>query len=352
MRYRLAIGAVILQVLVLAYMAGEREWILRTGRTILLRTAPIDPNDPMRGDYVRLDYEISRVPRDQIEGNLTTLFALPPNGRRIPDRRVYARLKTGENGIAEATALTDEKPADGLFIRGRARNIPGRNVQVRYGIEALFMQQTTARKLEAMRVSERPGVPLDIEVALNSSGIAVLKNYTWEPLGITVSFERTPAPARSGDTVPNPFRPQQVITGLTVELKNYGPEEVAIVDLPGGGSLRLAPDERWQEARYRWVGEGRTTPPPEDSHVIVLQTGQTHAMKVDLTQPEWFVVNTSPTGEKKPMALHQIPEPWSVSFRIEYVPPPKESVSGLPHADLIRHGRLHSRAFNATAGLD
>jgi hypothetical protein len=52
------------------------------------------------------------------------------------------------------------------------------------------------------------------------------------------------------------------------------------------------------------------------------------------------------------MALHQISEPWSVSFRIEYAPPPKESVSGLPHADLIRHGRLRSRAFNATAGLD
>jgi uncharacterized membrane-anchored protein len=352
MRYRLAIAAVILQVLALAYMAGEREWILHTGRTVLLRTAPIDPNDPMRGDYARLDYEISRVPRNRFEGGLPKLFAEPPDWRRTPERVVYGRLQVGEDGIAELTALTDSKPADGLFIRGRTKNSTGSSVQVRYGIEALFMEQGTARKLEDMRANERPGVPLDIEVALSPSGVAVLKSYKWEPLGLTVTFERTPAPARAEANAPGVNRPQQFITGVKVELKNYGPEEVAIVDLPNSGSLRLVPDDRWQEARFRWAGEGRTAPRPQPAHVSVLKPGQSHTMNVDLTRPEWFVVSTLPAGEKQPIALRDVVDPWSASFRLEYMPPSKENVAGLPDAELIRHGRLRSRAFNPTAGLD
>ena len=48
---------VVAQVGVLGFMAGEREWVAKTGTEISLRTAPIDPRDAMRGDYVRLDYE-------------------------------------------------------------------------------------------------------------------------------------------------------------------------------------------------------------------------------------------------------------------------------------------------------
>ena len=57
--------AIALQVVVLFFMAGEREWVVRTGRTVFLRTAPVDPRDVMRGDYVRLNYEMSRVPHVQ-----------------------------------------------------------------------------------------------------------------------------------------------------------------------------------------------------------------------------------------------------------------------------------------------
>jgi uncharacterized membrane-anchored protein len=351
MRYRLAIGAVVLQVLALAFMAGEREWIVRTGRTVLLRTAPLDPNDPMRGDYARLDYEISHVPRARLEGSLSKHFE-SPDGRRLPERQVYARLAVGEDGVADVSALTDLKPADGLFIRGRTHHAHGRSVQVRYGIEALFMQQGTALKLEQMRLNERPGVPLAIEVALSPSGTAVLKSYQWEPLGITTTFERINIPLRAVGNAPAPAGTQPLITAVKIELKNYGPEDVAIVDLPNAGSLRLVPDERWQEARYSWVGEGKPAPAPEPAHVIVLKPGQSHPFKIDLTAPAWFVAASDPTGNKTPIALRDVTEPWSASFRVEYAPPAKAAVASLPNAHLIRHARLRSRAFNPTAGLD
>ena len=53
MRARLPWIVAALQIVLLAFMAGEREWVARTGTPVVLRTAPIDPRDPMRGDYVR-----------------------------------------------------------------------------------------------------------------------------------------------------------------------------------------------------------------------------------------------------------------------------------------------------------
>jgi hypothetical protein len=56
--------------------------------------------------------------------------------------------------------------------------------------------------------------------------------------------------------------------------------------------------------------------------------------------------------KQKPMPMREITETWSASFRLEYAPPDKADAAALPHADLIRHGNLRSRAFNPTQGMD
>ena len=53
----------IAQVALLVFMAGEREWVLHTGRTVVVHAEPVDPTDPMRGAYVRLAHRLSEVPR-------------------------------------------------------------------------------------------------------------------------------------------------------------------------------------------------------------------------------------------------------------------------------------------------
>jgi len=347
----------VLQVLLLAYMAGEREWILRSGRTIQVRTAPIDPDDPMRGEYLHLNYDFSSVPRTLWRDGL--IAALPDHSaydsRQSRDLRVFASLKISDAGIAELVALSDREPDSGLYLRGRVVTMNGNNtVRVRYGIEALFMQQGKARQMENMQRNERPGVPLLMEVAVGSSGIAVLKNYKWEPLGITVTFERVPAPARPDGSAPSRQRPRQVISAMNVELKNYGPEDVAVVDLPDGGSFRLVPNDRgWQEVHYRWVGRNQAAPAPTAGNVIVLKPGQSHTTRIDVTEPQWFVTDsTAAPDNQKPMALSEVTNTWSASFRIEYAPPDNAMVTGLPHAELIRHAPLDSRAFNANQGVD
>ena len=103
--------AIILQLMVLAYMAGEREFILRKGTVIHLRTAPIDPRDMFRGDYVRLNYGISRLPVNMIK-NADGVDEIKKGAK------IYTSLKEGPNGLYELVNADLQKPKDGLYNPG------------------------------------------------------------------------------------------------------------------------------------------------------------------------------------------------------------------------------------------
>ena len=67
---RLVIAAVLLaavQIGFLSWIIAGRAAILRDGQEVLLKVEPIDPRDFLRGDYVRLGYEIRNVPVKLIE---------------------------------------------------------------------------------------------------------------------------------------------------------------------------------------------------------------------------------------------------------------------------------------------
>ncbi|HEY8995549.1 MAG TPA: GDYXXLXY domain-containing protein [Lacunisphaera sp.] len=351
MKPKLALAVAALQVLVLGFMAGQREWIMRTGTPLTLRTAPIDPNDPMRGAYVRLNYEISNIPAEFCRGE-TAQWIKPSDdiwrSSRLRDRVVYASLRINEHGLTELVALREVPPASGPFLRGRVVSANQNNIQVRYGIEALFMAKEAAVRMESMAIKEKAGAPLAVQVMVGSSGTAVLKNHAWEPLGLTLVLHR-PAPAESSEA--NRFRPQQPINALTATLHNYGDKDFAIVDLPGGRSFRLVSNLLVNYGRYVPAPpSGAVAPPPQAAHVIVLKPGASHAIQIDLSRPDWWIRDTS-KADAKATPLSEVQD-WTASFRLEYIPPAAEVVRGLPHADLVRHVPLRSRAFSAMQGVD
>jgi uncharacterized membrane-anchored protein len=347
MRLRFAVAAVVLQVFALAYMAGEREWISRTGKTVWLRTAPIDPRDAMRGDYVRLDYEIARVESRLWRDGLTKTNRVDEWSRG--GTQVFAGLRAEGEGCAEIVSLSDQRPAGGLYLRGRTESAWDNSMRVRYGIEAFFMEQGRAKELEDQRLHERSGVPLNMEVAIGRSGIGVVKGYRWEPLGITVEFDTL---NRTNQTQTFPAQ-QTVIIAAKVELKNHGTNELAIVELPEGCSFALVPDNRWGETHYRWPGETSTVPSPRAENVFILKPGESRHIRLDLTRAQWFVVNTSSDAKTtSPVALQELTQDWNARFRLEYRPPSAEACAGLPDAKLIYHGRLPSRAFNPVGTVD
>ncbi len=368
------------QVALLAFMAGQREWVARTGRTVWLRTMLLDPNDPMRGAYVRLNYELSAVTRELCRDGLAQWMDERAKGlseewrvsrrkeQAMRDRLVFAVLKVGPHGLAELVALTDREPGSGLYVRGRLSTISAEVVTVRYGVEALFLQQDKAKQLEleAGRRGREDGVVMDAEVAVSGSGLVVLKGYRWEPLGLILTTETAPVPPLTvapaekivlgamPERAVAPRRERPVVA-VTVALKNHGDRPVAICARGDGANFRLVPGGGWGGSSCRWTGADRPRPRPMPEDIVVLKPGEGHKVRLDLTAPEWAVfVRKDEKGEERrssiPALLDDDQRGWS--FRIEYVPPTPEESAGLPGAQELLFKEVRSRAFFPNGGGD
>lgn len=151
MRYlAIALGLVVLQTAVLGWMIESRAGILRSGEEILLKTAPVDPRDLLRGDYVILAYDVSTIPAALITGDR-------PDGSGWQVMQV--RLKPGADGfwtVAEASfgALA---PAEGSVVLQTQRFYfygavdVGDSLRVDYGIERFYVPEGEGKEIETGR---------------------------------------------------------------------------------------------------------------------------------------------------------------------------------------------------------
>ena len=152
MRRKIALilgAAIVLQVVVLAGMVVSAAMPLWTGAEVRVATLPVDPRSLFRGNYARLDYAFSTLPEDAL-GGVRELRA---------GEVVYVSLESGDDGLHRYAGASLERPAEGLYLRGRVQR--GRPpYRVRFGIEAFF-----APKEKALRLEEE----------LRDGGVAVLK---------------------------------------------------------------------------------------------------------------------------------------------------------------------------------
>ncbi len=345
MKTKVIIAFAAAQVLVLAYMAGEREWVLRTGRIIYLCSAPRDPRDAMRGDYVRVSYDMSSVPRGLCRGGLATTNKTFE--AVTPDTKVYAILQTNEEGVAELEGLSPERPTKGLFLRGRTERSWGDHLQVRYGVEAFFMQQGKAEALERAPDRDAVRVPLEMKVAVSPGGVGVLKDYRRGALGIGLRLETKEEAEANGQR-------RRRAVAATIRLFNASSNELAVMDFPNGRSLALVPAAQRAEIPWHWAHEGEGQPDPASARVIVLKPGESHSIAVTFDDPMWSVwkVEQSRPGGRSYKSLADLGQDWSARFRLEYRPPDREACAKLPNGNLIWHGGLASRAFSVAGTVD
>ena len=336
MRKVFILAAVVLQLVVLATMAGEREYILRKGQVIYLRTAPIDPRDLFRGDYVRLNYEISRIASDAltVTGDLKEI----KKGQRL-----FVSLQEGPYGLYQFAGARLQKPAKGLYLTGRTSYPnrvlrPGNQIWLRYGIEAYFVEQGRGRDIEKRRGS-RSGVqvPLEMAIAVGSNGKAVIRGHRWSPLGIGLQILRSPRRNRQ-DTVP--------VTSASVKLTlaNASDAPLALVDLPDDCSFSLEPVP-WAKQRWILVNSPCGALLPTDADVVVLAPGQEKSIDLDFTDERWLVAADGNVSEIGPLE-------WSEQFRLVYRPPAEEDCRHLSQRELIWHGYLPSRVFHGRGRID
>jgi len=159
-----------LQTLILGYIIQSRASILANGTEILLKTAPVDPRDFLRGDYVVLNYDISSVPVSTVTGGIPA---------EAGEQTLWVRLKRQQDGfwnIVESSFKELPAAPDTVVLR----SLPfysygpssGETIRVEYGIERYYVPEGEGRPLEEAR---NEGV-VSIAASISSSGAAQIRS--------------------------------------------------------------------------------------------------------------------------------------------------------------------------------
>jgi uncharacterized membrane-anchored protein len=184
-RFALAILALAIgQSLFLAAMVWDRVSLLRSPTVVTLETAPIDPRDLFRGDYVILSYTVSSLPLDALAGDDEFERGKPIYVELAPEGDIW-------RPVAAWHEYRDAAPGNAI-MRGRVRNVMqdifagevaegegGRRPPcpdcgtafVTYGIESYFVPEGEGRELEDTRNAGR----ITVDVALGKDGTPAIK---------------------------------------------------------------------------------------------------------------------------------------------------------------------------------
>lgn len=156
------VAAVALQIVILLVMIGMKWSTLTYGTKIMLKTLPVDPWDPLRGDYVILNYEISQL----------DLKKLPADSKKYnSNETVYVGL-TQKGRYWEAGSVSHLRPQNGtLAIKGTVGwyDEYGNKLFVNYGIDSYYVPQHQGKDLE-----RRSGAGLEAEVSVDKRGDSAL----------------------------------------------------------------------------------------------------------------------------------------------------------------------------------
>jgi uncharacterized membrane-anchored protein len=154
---------------VLCWMIWDRAHLLASGREIVLEVVPVDPRSLFRGDYVILNYDISRI-------------EAPAGAEHFRQGTVvYVTLQKTVDGLWKmarwSAAPPPDTPADQVVLKGRIRYVSaaGRDTpehaSVRYGIESFFVPEGTGRELETLVRDKK----LSALIAVDADGNAGIK---------------------------------------------------------------------------------------------------------------------------------------------------------------------------------
>lgn len=110
MRFKFII-LVLVQIFILTGIIIYREHWIKTGTKVILKTAPVDPRDIFRGDYLSLRYHISSLDLDR--------FNVKEDFKK--KERVYVSLEKSDD-IWRPVSVTKTIPSQGIFIQGKVRS--------------------------------------------------------------------------------------------------------------------------------------------------------------------------------------------------------------------------------------
>ncbi|HMO78735.1 MAG TPA: GDYXXLXY domain-containing protein [Candidatus Paceibacterota bacterium] len=147
--------AIVLQVLIILVIIIFKISVLTGGTSILLKIAPVDPRDPLRGDYVTFAYDISTISAYSHDLNLNNPSS--PSIRLEPKnsddkfikngQTIYVVLRKGSKYWYVQKSQSQKPTNDEIFIKGVVQNVSGginsfdKTISVKYGIEEYFIPE-------------------------------------------------------------------------------------------------------------------------------------------------------------------------------------------------------------------
>ena len=183
--------AILLQVAIVGILILFKFAILSGGTQVVLDIAPVDPRDPLRGDYVTFTYQnISTISRYQLREPVnpagTGRYSYPiisPNKVEVDvGDTVYVWLKERKRGSSRGsmyvTGASVKEPVDEnqLFIKGTVTSVSSgslfnnsfrsnqsNNITVSYGIEEYFIPEGSGTQSDLFRRGAQAVVKIDDE---------------------------------------------------------------------------------------------------------------------------------------------------------------------------------------------
>ncbi len=276
MRTLLIVFAILAQAAALAWVVVERETVSRSGTVVYLRTAPVDPRDVFRGDYVVLDYDINRIPQTLIDASLV----------EQKDReaiRVYASLAVDARAVASVTAVHTQPPAEGLYLRGytsRDWQLQGNDTEigVKFGIEKLFVEQGAGLVMEERRGS-REGwqTAMEVEVAVGEQGIGVIRSHRWSPVATRLEV-LNPVPRGERGTLPSPR--------LRFSIRNAAKTPLVLANPGDDCGFELLPVSG---QTFSLLNDACAKVVARASDRVVLNQDEVYVREIDTAQPRWHI---------------------------------------------------------------
>lgn len=157
---------VLAQLFVPTKMIYDQEEIIVKGTAYKFKTQPVDPSDPFKGKYIRLNYEVSSAPT-----NDTTW---------IPSAPIYVTLTTDESGFAKVQTISKAVPkeADYLKLKSNWYNAYEKRVEFTLPFNEFYMNENKAYDAEVAHANaQRDSLPnTTYALVYILKGRAVLEN--------------------------------------------------------------------------------------------------------------------------------------------------------------------------------
>lgn len=157
------------QTAILGWMVWDRVTLLDRGREVVIDVVPVDPRSLFRGDYVRFNYDFSRIPTEIVAER-------PERGRPV-----WVLIEKGEGDKWKAVKASG-KPLAGaddrhVLLKGHVEGWFSGHLKstfpipIRYGIESFFVPEGEGLDLEKLVREKR----ISVLLAVRDDGTSAIK---------------------------------------------------------------------------------------------------------------------------------------------------------------------------------